>query len=143
MRGYEVIATDPPTLRVYGATREELFEEAAYAVFDLGYRLEDIPATYSRPAIAAGDTFEALLASWLEELLALAEAEDLVPSYFVVDRLEEGGVQGSAAGLPQREAPRRGRAATGLGRPLPELVEIPDGWWADVVVDLEPPLRAV
>lgn len=143
MRGYERLPGEPPTVRVYGATPEELFEEAAYAVFDQGHRLEDIPATYSRPVIAAGDTIPALLVAWIDELLAMSRIEGIVPSYFVVDRLEEGGVQGSAAGLHLADAPRRGRSVTNLGPPLPQPVAIPDGWWTDLVFECEPTLRSV
>ena len=143
MKPYERLPGDPPTLRVYGATLGELFEEAAYAVFDQGHRLNEIPGTYSRPVIAAGDTATELLVAWIDELLAMSRAESIIPSYFVVDRLEEGGVQGSAAGLPASDAPRRGPRVTGLQSPLPEPVAIPDGWWTDLAVDLEPPLRPV
>ncbi len=143
MSRYQRLPGEPPTVRVYGATPEELFEEAAYAVFDQGHRLEEIPATYSRPIIAAGDTTAELLVAWIEELLAMSRVEGIVPSYFVVDRLEEGGVQGSAAGLPVGEAPRRGAGVTGLRPPLPQPVPIPDGWWADLVLDIEPTLRLI
>jgi SHS2 domain-containing protein len=141
MRRYERLPGEPTTLRVYGATPEELFEEAAYAVFDQGHRLEDIPATYSRPVIAAGDTIPELLVAWIDELLAMSRIEGIVPSFFVVDRLEEGGVQGSAAGLPATDAPRRGPQVRGLEEPLPVPVAIPDGWWTDLVVELEARLR--
>ncbi|MDJ0961724.1 MAG: archease [Acidimicrobiia bacterium] len=143
MRPYERLPGDPPTVRVYGATLEEMFEEAAYAVFDQGHRLDEIPGTYSRPVIAAGDTMAELLVAWIDELLAMSRVEGIVPSYFVVDRLEEGGVQGSAAGLPVGEAPRRGAAVTGLRPPPPLPVEIPDGWWADLILDVEPMMRLV
>ena len=141
--GYELLAGEPPTLRVYGATLASLFEDAAYAIFDQGHQLENIPASYSRPVIAAGDTVEELLVAWLGEVMAMSRSEALIPSYFVVDRLEEGGVQGSAAGLPALDAPRRGRRVTGLLAPPASPVAIPEGWWVDVVVELEPRLRAV
>lgn len=140
---YEVVAVDPPTLRVYGVTLEELFEEAGYAVFDQGHRLAEIPGTYTRPVIAAGDSPEELLTAWVGELLAMSRSAGIVPSYFAVDRLETGGVQGSAAGLPVAEALRHGRAVTGLATPLPSPVRIPDGWWVDLVVRLEPPVRSI
>ena len=141
MRPYERLPGEPPTLRVYGATLEELFEEVAYAVFDQGHQLESIPATYSRPIIAAGDTVPELLVAWIDELLAMSRVEGIVPSYFVVDRLEEGGVQGSAAGLPLAEAPRRGPSVERIEQPVSDPVAIPDGWWIDLVVKLEPRLR--
>jgi len=138
-----IVASNPPTLRVHGVTLEELFEEAGYAVFDQGHRLEEIPATYSRPVIAAGDSPGELLAAWIDELLAMSEGARIIPSYFVVDRLETGGVQGSAAGLPVAEVSRQGRAVTGLAGPLPSPVRIPDGWWVDLAVRLEPAVRSI
>ena len=141
MSGYEIIDRQPPTVRVHAPTLEQLFEVAAYAVFDQGFVLEQIPATYSRPVIAAGDTWPELLHAWIEELLAMSRVEGLVPSYFTVDRLEEGGVQGSAAGLPLHDASRRGPRVTGLVDPRPEPVPIPDGWWVDLVLEMEPRLR--
>ena len=143
MRGYQVVDRSPLVLRVYGATLGELFEEAAYAVFDQGYVLDDVPATYSRPVIAAGDTIEQLLDAWIEEVLAMSRHEELLPSYFVVDRLEEGGVQGSAAGLPTTEVQRRGRAVVRLEAPPSAPVRIPEGWWVDLTGELEEPLRPV
>jgi SHS2 domain-containing protein len=142
---YEQIehADDRTIVRVHGATLEELIENAAYAVFDQGYVLEAIPATYSRPVVSPGDDPADQIACWLEEVLAMSRAERLVPSYFVIDRLEEGGVQGSAAGLPVAQAPRRGPAVAGVERPIPPPVEIPAGWWVDVALLLEPRFRVI
>jgi SHS2 domain-containing protein len=141
MNGYEIIDRQPLTIRVHAATLEQLFEVAGYAVFDQGYVLDEMPPTYSRPVIAAGDTWSELLEAWIEELLAMSRIEAIAPSYFTVDRLEEGGVQGSAAGLPLHEAVRRGARVVGLVTAPPEPVPIPDGWWVDLAPEVEPHLR--
>ena len=143
MSGYHVVARDPLVLRIEANTLGELFEDAAFAVFDQGYRLDEIPGTYSRPVVAPGDTAGELLANWIDELLAMSRVEGIAPSYFVVDRLEEGGVQGAAAGLPLSEAPRRGPAVVRLLPPEPDPVPIPNGWWVDITVELEDRLRVV
>jgi SHS2 domain-containing protein len=130
-------------LRVQVATLFELFEDAAYAVFDQQWRLSEMPATYSRPVIAAGDTPGELLAAWLEELIAMSRVEQLVPCSFVVDRLEEGGVQGSASGLPVGDAPRRSAAPVELRPEVGDPVAVPEGWWVDVTLPSPPPLRAI
>jgi hypothetical protein len=72
---------------------------------------------------------EDLLAAWLEELAALSRTEGLALCYFTVDRLEEGGVQGSAAGMPSRGVARRAPGVDGLAADPLTVVEIPTGWW--------------
>jgi SHS2 domain-containing protein len=143
MNGYAEISHDPRVLRVFGTTRRDLFEQAAYAVFDQGYVLEQITATYSRPVMAAGDDSGELLGNWLAELLEMSRATQIAPSFFVVDRLEDGGVQGSAAGLPMTEAVHRSVVVMGLAAPPADPVPVPEGWWVDVTVLLEPRLRSI
>ncbi len=114
----------------YGETLPQLFENAGVAAFAGSFPVGDIAPTYSRPLVAPGDSLEELLANWVEELLAMGRVEDLAVSYVTVDRLEEGGVQGSGAGLPRSEVSRIGPDAEGVDRSQTRVVEIPDGWWA-------------
>jgi SHS2 domain-containing protein len=128
-------------IRVYGATAMELFENAGFAAFDLSFDLSNVRATYSRPVVAPGDTTDELLANWVTELVAWSVSERLVWSYFVVDRLEEGGVQGSAAGLPVGEVPARRQIVSGA-----ESASVAEGggsWSAELVLATTPRLRSV
>jgi len=143
MNGYAEISHRPRVLRVFGTTRRDLFEEAASAVFDQGYVLEQIPATYSRPVMAAGDGLGELLGNWLAELLEMSQSHQIALSFFIVDRLEDGGVQGSAAGMPMQDAVHRSEVVVGLTAPPPDPIAVPEGWWVDLEVDLEPRLRSV
>lgn len=135
--------SDEPIVRAFGATIGEVFEQAAYAMFDLGYELENVPPTYARPIVAAGDTIEELLVGWLRELLAMSLAEGIIPSFFVVDRLEEGGVQGSASGRFTSEVVTRTRVVGDVLTHSPEFVEIPDGFWVELRFESVSPLRQV
>lgn len=137
MRALHRIASEPPTYIVGGATREELFENTGYAVFAEGWHLAGVKPTYSRPVVAPGDTYEELLCNWIDELLYVAEQTGLVWAYFVVDRLEEGGVQGSAAGMPAGSVQRRDRRVNGLRGVGGGLVSVPDGWWVEVELDVD------
>lgn len=137
MRSFRRIAGDPPTYIVGGATREELFENAGLAVFSEGWYLEGVPPTYSRPVVAPGDTYEELLHNWIDELLFVARKAGLVWVYFTVDRLEEGGVQGSAAGMPADAVPGRSQRVTGVRRSGAGLVEVPEGWWVELQIEVE------
>jgi SHS2 domain-containing protein len=134
---------DEPVVRAFGSTIAALFEQSAYAMFDVGYQLEAVTPTYARPVVAAGDTIERLLVVWLEELLAMSRIEGIVPSFFVIDRLEEGGVQGSASGLFTSEVATRGRIVGDVLTNSPEFIEIPDGFWVELSFETVSPLREV
>ncbi len=140
---YERVGSEPPAIIAYGATPEELFEHAGYGLFDVAYDLTRIAPTYSRPIVAPGDTFPDLLVNWLEELLFVSARERIVWSSFVVDRLEDGGVQGSAAGMPAAQVPRPTLTVTGVEEVPSGLVPVPEGWWAEVRFRTAPVLRLV
>lgn len=140
---FERLERDGSVFRAYGSTRYELFESAAEAMFSVGRDLAAIPSTYSRPLVAPGDTYEELLANWLAELLHLGVHEGLVWSSCMVDRLEVGGVQGSASGLPEADVDRLGEIAVAVDRLESGIVEIPDGWWVEVALELDRGLRVV
>lgn len=130
-------------LYAYGLTLPELFENAAFGIFSQVFDLRDVRPEQSRPLVAPGDTNEELLGNWLVELLAMSRIEGIAPSYFVVDRLEEGGVQGSAAGLPIGQVPEMGKRLAVM-QSLLEVTETPDGWWASVPFTISgPDLRVV
>lgn len=124
---------------MFGTTAPELLENAGFAVFDLSYDLSNVPPTYSRPIVAPGDTLDDLLANWVSELVAWSTSELLVWSYFVVDRLEEGGVQGSAAGLPIGEVPAQRVIVSGVSGA--SVLAGPDGWSAELSLVTAPRLR--
>jgi SHS2 domain-containing protein len=132
-----------PVVRAFGATIGEVFEQAAYAMFDIGYELENVTPTYARPVSAAGDTLAELLVGWLRELLAMSAVEGIIPSFFMVDRLEEGGVQGSASGLFTPDVVARRRVVGDVLTRSPQFVEIPDGFWVELRFEPVSPLRQV
>jgi SHS2 domain-containing protein len=120
----------------YGVTLLEVYENAAFGMFDLMFDLAGVVPERSRPVVAAGDTPEELLVAWLGELLTEAEIRDLAFSSFTVDRLEEGGVQGSAQGGPAAGLELQGPPIKAVTYHDLAIVEIPDGWWARVVFDV-------
>lgn len=82
----------------YGVTLAELFENVAYGVVaHFGVR-EGASPLYDVPVMAIGDTPEELLDDWLRQLRLRGSEAGLSLTSFVIDRLEEGGVQGSASG---------------------------------------------
>lgn len=136
---YEGLGGDPPRVVVYGATLPELFENAAEAVFAHGRDLAAIRPTYSRPIVSPGDTVPELLTNWLDELRFVGARDGLVWSWFVVDRLEEGGIQGSASGLPASEVPAVNEMVTSVRLVSDGVVEVPEGLWVELELSVGPP----
>ncbi len=137
MARYEVLShTADTAIIAYGATLREVFENAGYGMFDLMFDLDSLTPQRDVPIAAAGDTAQDLLVDWLSELLYQAESQDLAFCYFTVDRLEEGGVQGSAGGEPVGGVELRGPPIKAVTYHDLAVVEVPDGWWARIVFDV-------
>ena len=96
MTAFEFPADD--LMIAYGVTLAELFENAAYGVVAHARVAEGASPWYDVPVMAIGDTPEELLEDWLRQLRVRGIEAGLSLTSFVVDRLEEGGVQGSASG---------------------------------------------
>lgn len=136
-RRYEVLShTADTAIIAYGATLPELFENAAYGMFDLMVDLTAVNPAETRPVSGAGESREELLVAWLSELLAIAEIDGLLFSSFTVDHLEEDGVRGSAGGAPAETFELRGPPVKAVTYHDLAVVEVPDGWWARLVFDV-------
>lgn len=134
---YEALEhTADAAIVAYGDTLPELFENAAYGMFDLMFDLTSAPGSRSRPIVATGDSVEDLLVGWLSSLLTESEISGLAFSTFTVDRLLEGGVQGSAGGAPSGGLELVGPPVKAVTYHDLAVVEVPDGWWARVVFDV-------
>jgi SHS2 domain-containing protein len=120
----------------FGVTANELFENAGWGMFDLMFDLTGVDPIRDVPVMAAGDSLDELLVNWLSELLYHAETLDLAFCYFTVDRLEEGGVQGSAGGVPAASLGLRGPPIKAVTYHDLAVVENPDTWWARIIFDV-------
>jgi SHS2 domain-containing protein len=123
--------------RAYGATREELFANAALALLSIGGDLERIEERERREIEATGDDTEELLYAWLAEIVAVADADRLVLRRVEVTSLTEQRAAGVAHG--ERYDRARHRAGTAikavtLHRFL--VKQTPARWIAEVFLDL-------
>ncbi len=89
--------------RAYGRSLEELFANAALAMMSLGCELAEVKEREHREITAAGADLEALLYSWLAEILAVADAEQLMFRRAEVTQLSP----------PEKVQARKGGASAG------------------------------
>jgi len=127
----------------YGATLEELFANAALAMLSLACELAGVEERERRELEASGADKEALLFAWLAEILAVADAEQLVFRRVEVTALaspETGGtgrVRGIAYGETFDKA--RHRAGTYIKAVTYHQLGVEqtaEGWRAQVFLDV-------
>jgi SHS2 domain-containing protein len=127
----------------YGATLAELFENAALAMCSLVCAPEKIENRQRREIAAGGLDIEALLYAWLAEILAVADAEQLVLCSVKVADLREpsGKIAGEVRGTVQGEKFSRERHDAGTYIKAVTLHQfavgqVPEGYRARVFLDL-------
>lgn len=87
-------------IKAYGATFEELCENAAYGMFSLMADLNKYKPTLSRTIEVTAEQPEELLRAWLAELLYQFEVDRILFTDFEVVKVEDGKLTGIAKGLP-------------------------------------------
>jgi SHS2 domain-containing protein len=121
----------------FGASREELFANAAGALINLVVDLDTIRPSRELIVKAEGSTSPDLLVNWLSEVLYLHDAEGWLFRDFTVQELGEKAITATARG----EKFDRGRhQAKLLVKAVTyhqlALEETPQGWRARVYVDI-------
>lgn len=125
----------------YGPTLEELFENAALAMNSLACATEKIEERERREISAAGAGMESLLYAWLAEILAIADAENLVFCRAEVTRLRSEGAQSEVRGVAYGEKYDKSRHAAGTYIKAVTyhqfaVEQTPEGWRARVFLDV-------
>ena len=121
----------------YGATREELFQNAAAAVLELACETSGIAEREQRELAAEGDDIDALLFGWLAEILAVMDAEGVVFRRASVIELTEHRVRGIGHG--ERFDRARHRAGTYIKAVTYHQFRVEkteNGWTARVFLDV-------
>jgi SHS2 domain-containing protein len=99
MRRYEQIPhTADIAARIYGRTVSELFENAAYAMFDMMGDLEGLSLEETVKIETEALDRESLLISWLNELLYASYSKQVLFSEFHILSLEKNRITGEAKG---------------------------------------------
>ena len=136
--GFEIIEHPADVgFLAWGATRKELYQNAALAMLSLACEPDSIKERIRRRVGAAGADAESLLYAWLAEILAIADAEQLVFRRVEVTALDEQHVRGTAHG--EKFDKTRHRAGTYIKAVTLHqfgIEKTADGWRATVYLDV-------
>ncbi|MBN2114709.1 MAG: archease [Acidimicrobiia bacterium] len=137
MSRYRILSHTADTgIVAVGATLEEVFENAAFGMFDLMFDLSLVPPEEECHVEVEGDDPAELLVAWLSALLTEADIRGLAFCRFRLEGLRScclsGGAAGSAAArLILRGPPIKAVTYHGLA-----VEETPEGWAARVIFDV-------
>lgn len=99
MKRYEQLPhTADLAARIYGKTMEELFENAAFAMFDMMGELEGLSLEEEKLIELEAPDKESLLILWLNELLFSFFEDGVIYSDFKINKLTETNLSASAVG---------------------------------------------
>jgi len=87
-------------VRVFGRDTKELFENAAFAMFDLLADLEGLKGDIVKDFEIKAPNKEELLVDWLDELLFNFYTNDIIFYKFDVHEVSETGLEAKAFGRP-------------------------------------------
>lgn len=125
----------------YGKNLEEVFENAALAMFNVIIDTQQVSGETPREIFLKSPDLEALLVDWLSELLYIFEVDEIVFREFRVKKIieEEGEYSITAQALGEKYYPESHPFETEIKAVTYnqlEIVKTANGWRAQVVVDI-------
>lgn len=125
----------------YGKNLEEVFENAALAMFNVIIDTEKVSEKTAEEIILKSPDLESLLVDWLSELLYLFEVNEIIFKKFRVEEIreEEGEYSITARASGEKYYPESHPFETEIKAVTYnqlEVEKIDDGWKAQVVVDI-------
>jgi SHS2 domain-containing protein len=121
----------------FGSTREEVFANAARALFHLLLDLDSVEPRTEVAVLVEGSDPASLLVNWLSELLYLNDAEGWLFSEFEVERLDDRSLAARARGEKfDRTRHRAKLQVKAITYHQLELERTAEGWHAQVYVDI-------
>jgi SHS2 domain-containing protein len=125
----------------YGKKLEDVFENAALAMFNVIIDTEKVSEKTAEEIRLKSPDLESLLVDWLSELLYLFEVNEIVFKKFMVEEIreEEGEYSITARASGEKYYPESHPFETEIKAVTYnqlEVEKIDDGWKAQVVVDI-------
>jgi SHS2 domain-containing protein len=124
-------------LRIRAATQEDLFRDAARALYSVVIaNLDDVATVQSRDVRIDGSDPELLLFDWLSELLYLFDVDHLVLVDYLL-KFDAGGLSATCRGerfdASRHRSEHEVKAITYHGL---KVARTDQGWLAEVIVDI-------
>jgi SHS2 domain-containing protein len=123
--------------KAYGASREEVFVNAARALFDVLVSPETIDEKEERAVTVEAAALDDLMVSWLGELLYLFDTQGLLLKGFEIRTLKDNLLMATVRG--ETMDPQRHEIKTGIKAITYHQLYVRQGngvWEAQVIVDL-------
>jgi len=138
MKRYELLDhTADIGLVAHGKDLKELFENAAYGMFDIIADIKKIKPKKLREIKVKAPNLEELFLSWLRELLFQFDAKGFLFGKFKIEDINDGSLTAKCAGekldLKKQEMRREVKAVTYCDF---ELKKVKLGWRARVIFDV-------
>lgn len=138
MKKYEFINhTADIGIKIWGESLEELFENAAYALFDIIAELNKVKAENFIEVKIEGEKIDELLADWLRDLLYKFNGEGYLLKKFKVEEVSEKGLEAEVGGekldLARHSLKREVKAVTYHGLTVKRRDK---RWEAQVIFDV-------
>jgi len=124
-------------IRVKGKDLKELFTNAASACFEI-IAQADKPGSKDVKQIKikqTADNIEELFINWLNELLSLSAAKQLIFFDFKIENLEENNLEATVIGSDMGNYKVNSEIKAATYHEL-RLKETPSGWQAEVILDV-------
>ncbi|MCK5023183.1 MAG: archease [Candidatus Aenigmarchaeota archaeon] len=81
--------TSDVVFEAFGKNTNELFENAAFALFNVISQPEKVSSDIEKKVSVEGSDLKDLMFNWLQELIGLVDLENMFFSKFVVDEISE------------------------------------------------------
>jgi len=137
MQNFEIIDhTADVGIVAYGDSVEEVFINAAYGMFSLIADLEKVAEVIRHEIVAEAPDQEELLVTWLNELLYLFDADNLIFSRFEIVGLGQEHLRAIAYG--EKADPLRHNLKTQVKAATYHLLKLEkgDGFRAQIILDI-------
>jgi SHS2 domain-containing protein len=124
-------------VKIYGCRLEELFLNAAAAMFSLIYNLEDVEGQREEQINVVAEEIESLLVRWLAELLYLYDAKGLLYKDAVIQSLCNRSL--SARVFAEEFDPKRHKVHGEVKNVTYHQLcirQMGDGWYAQIIFDV-------
>jgi len=138
---YELIEhTADIGIRVKGGNLEGLFSNAAEAVFDILAEKKLLNRQIAKPPVKnlinlKADSREELFITWLNELLSLSAAKDLIFSEFKINKLQDNILEATVAGRDIKDYRVNAEIKAATYHQL-KIEKSAEGWQAEVIFDV-------